>query len=129
MTRLATVAGTATLMAGVMTGTPANAAAGEVCLSVSAGDFEHTAGGACFKPNGDVFRVFDTWADGMRVVAVWGTDYGRSGQCTNTNSANGPQKVCDYDMREGRTIEFQVCTRDGATGPWHRCSGWKETTI
>ncbi|MEU8540239.1 hypothetical protein AB0C52_09645 [Streptomyces sp. NPDC048717] len=95
---------------------PKAAASGNTCL--------YAAGGyACFISYGDKFEVGDSKADGLRVIADWETDYGRSGECHHTGGS-GTYGICNYDMREDSRVRFRVVLRDGATGPNASATAW-----
>lgn len=82
------------------------------------------AGRGCFQSYGDKFVMDDYKADGLRVVAEWYTDYGRSGECHFTAGADGGQGVCNYDMREDGRINFRVVVRNGSDGANQAATSW-----
>ena len=53
----------------------------------------------CFFSFGDRFRVAHTKGDGVGARVEWRTDYGRRGVC---------RTECNYNMREGRTLQFRL---------------------
>jgi hypothetical protein len=63
----------------------------------------------CFEPNGDDVLVEDVVADAWTATAAWHTDYGRTGKCGPTIRT----EVCNYNMREGRTVFLRVEDRAG----------------
>lgn len=104
-----TIAATVFSVVGV-TG-PARAAVTEFCSTPFA-----KAGYACFLSTGDKFKVSDNYADGLRSVVLWVTDYGRSGECHNANGAESGWVWCNYNFKEDRIVRFLVVARDGANG-------------
>lgn len=82
------------------------------------------AGRGCFSSYGDKFTMDDYKADGLRVVAEWYTDYGRSGECHHTAGADGGQGVCNYNMREDGRINFRVAVRNGASATNSAATSW-----
>ncbi|MFJ7995644.1 hypothetical protein ACIQ7D_00445 [Streptomyces sp. NPDC096310] len=97
-------------------------AAGDWCQLV----YDYTgdeSGESCFVSYGDKFKVSDFRADGMRVVADWETDYGRTGEC-HQSGGNGAVGYCNYDMREDSKVRFRVLRRDGAEGDDHNRTQW-----
>jgi hypothetical protein len=74
------------------------------------------AGFACFYSTGDKFKVADNWADGLRSVVIWATDYGRTGECTDANGAANGYVWCDVDLAENHLVYFVVVARNGAGG-------------
>ncbi|MDH2390998.1 hypothetical protein QCN29_19825 [Streptomyces sp. HNM0663] len=82
------------------------------------------AGTACFQSYGDKFLMKDNKADGLRVVAEWRTDYGRSGECHWTGTADGGWGECNYNMRESGDVKFRVVVRNGADGANKAAGAW-----
>lgn len=82
------------------------------------------AGKGCFSSYGDKFTMDDYKSDGLRVVAEWYTDYGRSGECHWSAGADGGQGVCNYDMREDGRINFRVAVRNGADAANSAATSW-----
>ncbi|MEV1011919.1 hypothetical protein [Streptomyces sp. NPDC049881] len=120
LARAATIAGSVALIAGGLSAGSASAAS--FCDHLQRG-----WGSACFESWGDLFKVRDGKADGYRVVAIWETDYGRSGECHNATGANPSNWVtCNYDMKETGSVRFRVCLRDGATGLNQSCEFWTQ---
>ncbi|MEV1005966.1 hypothetical protein [Streptomyces sp. NPDC049881] len=99
---------------------PASAAPDSTCGSI--GLYGKMAGRGCFYHSGDIITVEDTLADGLRVVVDWSTDYGRDGTCQNAYGANDRVVTCNYDMKESGVVNFLVCLRDGANGPFIGCN-------
>ncbi|MEU7556603.1 hypothetical protein AB0B01_30505 [Streptomyces sp. NPDC044571] len=56
----------------------------------------------------------DTLADGKSAVALWQTNYGRTGGCRNKLTA-GKWAECNYDMREEGYIQLQNTRYDAET--------------
>ena len=84
----------------------------------------HLAGTGSFATYGDVIGAEDNKADGVRAVTEWKTNYGRSGECQDSDGANNGVAYCNYDFRESALIEFQVVLRNGSNGPDELSSGW-----
>ncbi|TWG08351.1 hypothetical protein [Saccharopolyspora dendranthemae] len=82
---------------------------------------------ACFEPYGDHFYVRDTKSDGIQPGVLWSTDYQRIGSCW-FNSQDNPTD-CNYNMKEGHTIEFSVVMRDSQSGEILTESPKREATI
>ncbi|MGW2015688.1 hypothetical protein [Streptomyces sp. NPDC001927] len=82
------------------------------------------AGRGCFSSYGDKFTMDDYKADGLRVVAEWYTDYGRSGECHYTAGADANPGVCNYDMREDGKVNFRVAVRNGADAANSAATSW-----
>ncbi|MFE3323335.1 hypothetical protein [Streptomyces sp. NPDC059176] len=72
---------------------------------------------SCFDKAGDKVLVKDTRGDGKSAVALWRTNYGRSGACRNKLGA-GTWATCNYNMREEGYIQLQNARYDGDTGSW-----------
>jgi hypothetical protein len=58
----------------------------------------------CFFEFGDRFRVAHTKGDGVGARVEWRTDYGRRGVC---------RTECNYNMREGRDLQFRLVLING----------------
>lgn len=74
------------------------------------------AGFACFYSDGDRFKVGDNYADGLRAVVVWVTDYGRRGECHDANGAANGYTWCNFNLAEDSIVFFSVVARNGANG-------------
>jgi alpha-D-ribose 1-methylphosphonate 5-phosphate C-P lyase len=80
---------------------------------------------ACFESDDDYVRIVDGGLDDATdAVAVWRTDYGRTGKCGPTYHS----EICDYDMREGRTLFLRAEERD-PNGKVVKRSSWIDVTI
>ncbi|MFI1222704.1 MULTISPECIES: hypothetical protein [unclassified Streptomyces] len=106
----ASVTAAASVAAILAVGTPAQAATTKFCGPPAAFAL------GCFYSTGDDFTVQDMRADGLRAVLKWETDYGRKGECHDSNGANNPPTKCDYNFAEGHTVLFKTVLRDGANG-------------
>ncbi|MFD8419824.1 hypothetical protein [Streptomyces sp. NPDC059466] len=83
------------------------------------------AGLGGFQSDGDYVGVNDLDADGKSTVTRWETDYGRSGECKDTNGADNGWTSCNYDMDENHSMRYNVCLRNYSNDiGWENCSGW-----
>lgn len=82
---------------------------------------------ACWEPYGDHFYVRDTKSDGIQPGVLWTTDYQRIGSCWFDGQDNPTD--CNYNMKEGHTIEFSLVMRDSKSGEILTESPKHEATI
>ncbi|MGP4021601.1 hypothetical protein [Saccharopolyspora sp. 5N708] len=81
-----------------------------------------------FNADGDWFRVQDLDFDGYGVVLRFETDYGRLGDCINTQGS-GKMQYCNFNLRETGQVHFWVCMRDAGSPVYLACgqkSPWVE---
>jgi hypothetical protein len=77
---------------------------------------------SCFEQDGDDFWVYDAEEDSASAVVKWWTDYGREGECRNSQGVVTWHE-CSYDMAEGHTVYWTHWTFDGSKGIWTYRSG------
>ncbi|GAA1308856.1 hypothetical protein GCM10009647_030500 [Streptomyces sanglieri] len=111
-TMAATGLALATLTTLALGASPAGAADVVTCGTVHVADPTDgrqvkLAGTGCFHSYGDKFTLTDENSDSYHVEIWWQTGYGRTGICRNIDKA-GSTVTCNYDMREGETLLFEV---------------------
>ncbi|MGW0554428.1 hypothetical protein ACWDZ6_09555 [Streptomyces sp. NPDC002926] len=80
-----------------------------------------------FAYDGDYIGANDFKFDGASTVTRWETDYGRSGECKDTNGAQNGVTACNYDMAESGYVRVKVCHRDYSNDiGWINCSSWSQ---
>ncbi|MFB7224106.1 hypothetical protein [Streptomyces sp. NPDC056227] len=83
------------------------------------------AGWGAFESNGDYVGAEDLHADGKTTVTRWETNYGRSGECKDSNGADNGVTDCNYDMDEQKAVRIKVCLRNYSNDiGWENCSSW-----
>lgn len=112
--RIAVAAVAGVLGAGLVA-TPSHAAWGCMNVIIHPNTDERAAQG-CFNSYGDHFTIADYRADGYRAVVEWRTDYGRTGECHDSNGADNGAVDCNEDLAETGNVSIRTVIRDGSDG-------------
>jgi len=89
---------------------------------------ENSAGSrGYFQYDGDKVGTLDWAFDGQSAVTRWETDYGRSGECVDSDGAQNGVMSCNHDMAESGFIRLKVCHKNYSAGTgFTTCSAWSE---
>ncbi|WP_433167100.1 hypothetical protein [Kribbella sp. CA-247076] len=80
-----------------------------------------------FQYDGDYVGTLDWAFDNKSAVTRWVTDYGRRGECIDSDGAQNGQTVCNHDLAESGHIRLQVCHKNYSAGTgFTGCSAWSE---
>ncbi|MFC7340529.1 serine/threonine protein kinase [Saccharopolyspora griseoalba] len=88
------------------TSTTSQAPGAKICKRISSGG--EARGVGCFHAHGDELTARDLSADGKSVTTVAETDYGRTVECSDTNTAAGGPVSCDNNLKESGEVRIRV---------------------